>query len=76
MDVVTVVALDNMLVDLVNSMSGFLQISPANVGKNIAVRHLFSHGINKFYLLHLRPSEVEERIRNDTIAKLLKYMIF
>ena len=60
-----------MLADLVNSMRGFLQKSPANINKNIATRHVFLQSINTSHLLNLKASEAEEQIRNDTIAKRL-----
>ena len=44
-------ALHDILADLVNSMRGFLQISPTNINEKIAIKHLFFHGINTFYLL-------------------------
>ena len=35
----------------------------------IADTYLFFDGINIFHMIHLRASEVKERIKNDTIAK-------
>jgi hypothetical protein len=52
-------------------MRGFLQISPTNINEKISNKHLFLHGINTFYLLHFRASEVKERISSDTLPKAL-----
>jgi hypothetical protein len=64
-------ALHDILADFVNSMRGFLQISPTNMNEKIATKHFFSFFIDTFHLLHLRASDVKERISSDTLAKRL-----
>ena len=62
-------ALHDILANSVNLMRGFLQIFSTGTDKTIAIRYLFSHGINTSHLLRFRASGVEERISSDTLGK-------
>jgi hypothetical protein len=42
-----------------------------NINEKNSNKHLFLHGINTFYLLHFRASEVKKRISSDTLPKRL-----
>ena len=63
------------LVDLVNSMRVFFQISTNQQNRKYCCQAFIFSGHQYFHLLHLRISVVQEWIRNDTIAKGLTWYV-